>query len=270
MVDEQIVQRVSQIVYALEKVIPEVLAASIIGSASRSFPTKPGDIDILIITHSAHNMRELADTLEKDLFMEGYPKWNAMDDILTCQEGDFKVMLSVWSKASLDARLDAVVSGHELKPTYELWAIGGVVPEVLCADVIDARIVIERQNCISQWKENLCMYPGKLRYSILTTCYEELRNKVLAANQSLLLGDSLTMECAIFSCFLPLLRAYFALERQYFRGMKHLQNQLDFYLPNRIDNINFIRGQSPLSSSQKIVFLNNAIDNIREELVATT
>ena len=232
--------------------ISHVVSVSLIGSASRNFVTRPGDIDLLVIINTPCPKTFLANRLTKiarNALIDTV--WTRSEDIIRAQLNGVLLNIAPFRPKEFTAKFEAVVTSCNVIPEQKDWSISGYIPEVLCGDVCDAVVLFEREVFLSLFKERLKIYPEAMRKQLICFCSDEVRFKVNSAEQALKDGDLLLFEYTFNATLFPLIRGLFAVERVYFRGIKHLDSQLSSLLSNRYGEITCIFGPSSLPSPQE-------------------
>lgn len=239
----------------------QIAALAVVGSMTRDFVPLPYDIDFLAITEVHISDEALVDSFRhetpKNIAVE---KWYRNEDTLRTRIADIPVGVAFREKNGFDAVLQEILEGRSISPVYQSWAVFGAVPEVICADIVDATILFDKAHWLEDWRRRLETYPSALRSSILGMSSQDLSAKAAIADSALRTGDFLAVEFSIYSSLLHLLRGHFAAHYTYFRGMKHLAGQLARFLPHTTNLILAMTSVSSLSWEEKIEELYRSAD----------
>jgi predicted nucleotidyltransferase len=217
----------------------EIDSLCIVGSLTRDYAKEPNDIDLLALTRSELSDEEIVNYLMSGQLNDlGSANWCRSDQTVRGDIDGVAVGIAYINRDTLELDISGIFAGIGLAPGYRSWAVCGyTAPEVLCADVEDAILIIDKDGRLENLRTKLKTYPQQLRRSILNMSTSELANRRINAQRALKNDDLLMFSCVTSSSIFPLIRGLFAFNSIYFRGMKHLQPQLEKYLPDYIEGI---------------------------------
>lgn len=216
---------------------PTVLALMRVGSSTRSYIANIQDLDYLAVTERPVEGREVLDFL-------GSMKPQQERSETTTEPVSWRIQLEgrqggvvFVEHEVLSREVHLITSGAKVAPSYSQWALGGNAPEVLCADLLDGVVLLDRGDCVSRIRASLLPYPEEMRSAIVRFSFAEIGFKRRALEGAISNSASITSRIALVTALLPVLRARCAMAGVYFRGLKNADSFLRHHLTEREEEI---------------------------------
>jgi hypothetical protein len=117
-------------------------------------------------------------------------------------------------------RLKQVLEYGKVARTASPWFCLGECPEVICADVESCVALWDPDGIVAGWKTMVALYPQRFRTNVLHECLFEARFRLKDVRRGSDLRDIPLLHAGLSEVALCLLRVVFALNREWFPGMK--------------------------------------------------
>ncbi len=242
--------------------LSEVRSVLLVGSCTRQYVDRPVDVDLLVVAGRSLNLTSLRDRLSQSEL--SIADTHTSSDSICFILDEVPVGLAPITSQGLGAELKRTTNGGGHVRYSDSWAFLGWAPEVICADIVDSSELFTRSRQISRWKEILATYPEPMRIAILTECSITLRSAVAWTRRAVERGEVIVAQTALSRATLDVVRALFAVEHEYFGGMKHLSRHAETSIPTRIPMLGMLDCATPLES--RISGLEALIDEIGFDL----
>ena len=142
------------------KELNEVDCACVVGSYNHNKDAK--NIDIILVTNEP-----ICNIVERIGEFINLPS-SVSDDTIQFKNCDGKTFsFLIHSSKELDKKVNEIVSGNNHTPRICEWAIIGWLPESFLNDLQKMVIIKDREDYLSNLKENLGIYPESLKTAII-------------------------------------------------------------------------------------------------------
>jgi hypothetical protein len=199
--------------------LPRVRAAALIGSQASAPDPACSDWDVWILCRQPRPRPETVDALWSGhlcppLLRGMYIRGGRF------QVGGVPVECDVWEIEKIQRCLDQVLVDADPEPDFAPWFAGADCPEVMCHDVLTCQILFDREGCLDPWKQRLAAYPQPFRAALLGQVLLEARYRLKDMRRGCELPDPVLFHMALSQLCLCLLRMVYAINQQYFPGLK--------------------------------------------------
>lgn len=193
----------------------KIISILLVGSYSEH---KHGnDIDLLLVTKSKKSTSKYL----KKVF-DNYETYINDDSYRVNGYFQAEIGIALYEANDLNSKINDYLNGNNIDPIYKNWNIVGWLPECLLCDLKRSKILYEKNNYITNIKEEIREYPKQLKKAIIDNCNKKIRNisnRLERANNL----ERKIIEAEIISLKI---RKVFADREMYFSGYKNIDKTL--------------------------------------------